>query len=300
MHGGEGDTRHAAEAYRPFPRDRVRDVFERGVFAQVVPRLIRQAGGGRLLDLGSADGLVADLAGPELEHYLGVDLYPPEIKTAMGDFVAHDLREGLGPVGDEPFDVYLASFGVASHLTPAELAYLLEMIAAHGRPGSIVAIEALGLFSLEWPKLWDTPIGTERSLPYRLGGEVQVHPWAAGELFGAFEAAGISPQRALDRTVQAGPKLGEDRYWPGLPPVRDGLNRLLDGYSDGAEVLSASLPPLPAHPASAVHHKLAARRRAVVRRLRGRAPRAVAQEVWGLEPASGGGFGHGLLVIGRL
>lgn len=300
MHGGEEDMGHPAEAYRPFPRDRVRDVFERAVFAQLVPRLLRQAGGGRLLDLGSADGLVADLAGAELEHYLGVDLHPPASKTATGDFVAHDLREGLGPVGDEPFDVYLASFGVASHLSPAQLANLLETIAAHGRPGSIVAIEALGLFSLEWPKLWDTPIGSERSLPYRLGGEVEVHPWAAGELFAVFEAAGITPQRALDRTVQAGPKLSEDRYWPGLPPVRDGLNRLLDGYADGAEVLSASLPPLPAHPASAVHHKLAARRRAVVRRLRGRAPRAVAQKVWGLEPVSGGGFGHGLLVVGHL
>lgn len=300
MHGGEEDRRQAAQAYRPFPRDRVREVFERAVFAELVPRLIREAGGGRLLDLGSADGLVADLAGAELEHYLGVDLHPPETKTAAGDFVAHDLREGLGPVGEEPFDVYLASFGVASHLTPAQLRYLLESIAAHGRPGSIVAIEALGLFSLEWPKLWETRVGDERSLPYRLGGEVQVHPWAAGELFAVFEAAGISPQRALDRTVQAGPKLGGERYWPGLPPVRDGLNRLLDGYADGAEALSAPLPPLPAHPASAVHHKLAARRRSVVRRLRGRAPRAVAQEVWNLEPASGGGFGHGLLVLGHL
>jgi hypothetical protein len=48
-----------------------------------------------------------------------------------------------------------------------------------------------------------------------------------------------------------------------------------------------------------VHHALAARRRELVRRGRVRG-RALAQAIWALDPPSGGGYGHGLLVVGRV
>lgn len=298
--GTDGDLAERGAAYETVPRDAVRDTFERAVFAEILPRLIAEAGGGRVLDLGCGDGMAAELAGDGLESYLGVDLQPPSSSAQGGHFVAHDLCEGLGPVGDTPFDVYLASFGVASHLPPAKLPGLLRSIAAHGRPGSLVALEALGLYSLEWPRLWSVPPGEGRLLPYRLDLDVEVHPWAPDELFAAFEEAGIVPIRALDRTVQAGPKAGEGRYWPGLAPVRQGLNALLEGDPAGIEPLLTPLPPLPAHFASEVHHALTARRRELLDSLNGESPREVAEAVWALEPASAGGFGHGLVVCGRI
>ena len=285
-------TEAAARPFAEMGRDPVRERFERGFFARLVPRLMRAAGGGALVDLGCADGLAAELAGSALTRYVGVDLAPP----AGPGFVRHDLREGLGPIGREPFDLYLGAFGVASHLPPAHLRRLLAEIAAHARPGAVVALEALGLRSLEWPPLWERPEGDARTIPYRLGSDVLVHPWLPAELAAAFESAGIRALRALDRTLQAGPKAGGGRYFGGLPDVRGALNAALAGRA-GTEALCAPLPPLPAGRAARLHHDLAERRRAIAGGLAGS---ELADAIWALERASAGGFGHGLVLIGRV
>jgi SAM-dependent methyltransferase len=278
----------AAGAYAQQGHDAVRATFELDWFARRIPRLLDAAGGGELLDLGCGDGAAARLAGARLRRYVGVDLAPREPRV-----VHHDLREGLGPVGARPFDLYLGTFGVASHLGPRDLARLLSDVAAHARPGAMVAVEALGLSSLEWPQLWGTAPGRSRMLRYRLASDVLVHPWSPRELFGLFERAGITPLCAADRTLQAGPKTG--RYWPGLPDLRRALNGLIDGALADAEALIEPLPPLPASDAALLHRTLAARRRAL---WRGGVPSA--SDVWMLEPLTSRGFGHGLLVVGRV
>jgi SAM-dependent methyltransferase len=279
-----------AAAYAVAGHDAVRARFETAFFADWVPRLLRSAPGGELLDLGCGDGAVATLGGGRLTRYLGVDLAPPRDRAS----VRHDLRGGLGPVGARPFDVYLGTFGVASHLRPSELRRLLGDIVAHARPGAVVALEALGLFSLEWPGLWSRPPGPARMIRYRLAGDVTVHPWAPGELCAMFREAGVEPLGARDRTLQAGPKTGEGDYWPGLPRLRRALTALLEGTGSG-QLLASPLPPLPAGQAALIHHTLAARRRALAR------DRTLSPEaVWRLEPPTGGGFGHGLLVVGRV
>ncbi len=299
------DVRQPAHAYLGHPRDAVRETFERAFFAVELERLLAEAPGGRVLDLGCADGLMRELGGARVEEYLGVDLHPPADES-QGTFLAHDLGEGLGPVGGKPFDLYFASFGVASHLAPHELVRLCRQLAEHARPGSLVALEALGLFSLEWPALWETAPGPARMLPYRLSAETWVHPWAPSELEAIFADAGITTLRGVDRSVQAGPKVGEGRYWPGLPPVRASLNDLLAGTDEGVgavevlRALEAPLPPLPAHPAARMHHALLARRQELVRAERGLSPQRLARAVWALEPGTGGGFGHGLLAVGRV
>jgi len=293
-----------AGAYCAPRHDDVRGAFEEGFFARLVPWLLeRSGGGGALLDLGCADGLAGRLAGPGLARYLGVDFRSPG-PSLPGEHLRHDLRNGLGDVGAPPFDVYLATFGLASHLCPAQLRRLVEEIAAHARPGSLVALEALGAHSLEWPLLWRTRPGPARGLPYRLGSEVEVHPWRPRELARIYTDAGIRPLHALDRSVQAGPKAGEGRYWPGLPPLRRALHALLAGGTDDVldearAALAAPLGPLPAGPAASFHHALADRRRALIDAHRADAT-ALARSIWALEPRSGGGFGHGLVLIGRV
>lgn len=289
-----------APAYADQGHDRVREELERPAFARLVPGLLAEAGGGAMLDLGCGDGLAGRLAGDALTRYTGVDLNPSG--PLPGHSVRHDLRDGLGPVGRSPFDLYLGTFGVASHLGPGELARLLRDVARHARPGALVALEALGLRSLEWPRMWDTAPGQARVLPYRLGRDVQVHPWSAAELAGLYSDAGIRPLRAVDRTVQAGPKTGDGRYWPGLPPLRRALNRLLEdcGSAEVRETLASPLPPLPAGPTAHEHQSLAARRRRLVQDSSAAAPRVLARAVWALDPESGQGLGHGLTVIGRV
>jgi hypothetical protein len=291
-------ARQPDHAYLGQSRDAVRETFERAFFDLELDRLLAEAPGARVLELGCADALVKQRAGHRLDGYLGVDLHPP-FEDADAHFVCHDLAQGLGPVGDEPFDLYFASFGVASHLTPAGLERLCREIAAHARPGSLVALEALGLFSLEWPALWNTSPGEERTLDYRLADDTRVHPWAPGELHEMFSTVGIDLVRAMDRSVQAGPKVGEGRYWPGLPPVRAALNALVEGSLESLGDLEAPLPELPAHPAASVHRELIRRRRALLAQSNGQSPQELARAIWALDPQTGEGYGHGLLLVGR-
>ncbi len=273
--------------------DPVRAEFECAFFERLLGRLLAAAPGSRVLDLFCGDGMLARVQG--VGSYLGVDMFPPDGCAA----VEWDLRDGLGVAAEEPFDVCIASFGAGSHLSAAQLDRLLGEVVAAAAPGALVAFEALGLHSLEWPGLWGLPPGPGRVLPYRLTGEMSVHPWLPGELRRLFSAHGLSWTGAIDRTVQAGPKLGE--YWPGLPAVRGGLALLAEGDSSGARALCERLPPLPAHPAAGAHHGLAALRRETVRRSGGCDPRALAEAVWALEPRGPGrGLGHGLVAVGRV
>ncbi len=281
-------------AYQQMPIDAVRRELETPWLARLARRLLVSAGGTRVLELGCGAGVGADL-GPV--DYTGLDFRAPPDELP-GPHVRHDLRHGLGPVGRMPFDLYLAGFGLGSHLTPAQLRRLLAQIARHGRPGSIVALEALGLYSLEWPRVWGRPVGPARTLTYRLGDEVPVHPWAPAELAGLVETTGMRVLEACDRTVQAGPKTGGGDYWPGLPSLRTDLAALLAGRPAGP-ALTAALPPLPAGAPAATHQRLAAHRRELVTGHPG-PPRALAREIWALERGSGGGFGHGLMVVARV
>jgi SAM-dependent methyltransferase len=285
----------AARPYLQQGHDSVRAAFEQRLLARLVPQLLALAGGGALLDLGCGDGLAGRVAGERVTRYLGLDLEP---ETGELPSAARDLRDGLGPLEPRPFDLYLGYFGIASHLRPSELRGLLHDIARHARPGAVVALEALGLYSLEWPRLWGTAPGPGRGIPYRLAEDVEVHPWAPAELHALFEDAGIRPLSALDRTVQAGPKAGEGRYWRGLPSVRAALNGLLRGDEPAGDLV-ARLPPLPAGMPALFHHTLAARRRELVDRSTELGP-ALAESIWRLESPTRLGCGHGLLVVGRV
>jgi hypothetical protein len=310
---------HAASAYAVQGHDQTREAFETTFFAGLLPRLIDEAGGGgAVLDLGCGDGLAARLAGGAIRRWTCVS----RLEACPARWSSMICAAGSGRWARSPSTSTWPPFGVASHLAPAELRELLREISRHGRRGSVVALEGLGLHSLESPGIWETEPGPDRALAYRLDSDVSVHPWAPRELAAMYEEAGIRPLRALDRTVQTGPKAGDGRYWPGLPALRRAMNGLLDGKAGEADqsALSRFLPPLPAGMAARVHHDLAARRRRLVyahadrtaaersgaagpgeaAAERGGALARLARAVWALEPRSGGGFGHGLTVLGRV
>lgn len=162
---------HLPGAYLAPRTDRVRDELEAPWLADNVCALAPFGEDHRLVDLGCGGGLGPLIDTPGLGTYVGVDFRTPDF-VLPGEHVLHDLRDGLGPVGDTPFDLYVAGFGLASHLAPGQLRRLLGDIARHARPGALVAVEALGLFSLEWPRLWNTVPGPGRTLPYALERDV--------------------------------------------------------------------------------------------------------------------------------
>ena len=101
-------------ALNPWARvrpDPVRESFEAAHFAAVLDRLLALAPGARLLDLGCGDGLVARLAGPRLELYLGADLFPPAGVPA----VRVDLRDGMAALLNENVD---AAWPLSERLPP--------------------------------------------------------------------------------------------------------------------------------------------------------------------------------------
>ncbi|MBA3300581.1 MAG: hypothetical protein H0T15_01820, partial [Thermoleophilaceae bacterium] len=130
--------------------------------------------------------------------------------------------------------------------------------------------------------------------------DVTVHPWLPDELAQRFGRAGLHWLGARDRTVQFGPKIGDERYWPGLPRLRPALGRLLAGDPSCLGVLAEPLPPLPVGPTAALHHGLAERRGDLVRAGASLPAHELAERLWELEPATGSGHGHGLVALGRV
>ena len=289
---------HLPGAYLAPHTDRLREELEARWLADVVGRLLPAGRDARVLDLGCGAGLGPLLPAGGIGEYVGVDFRRPDF-ALPGRHVLHDLRDGLGPVGDEPFDLYVAGFGLASHLSPPAAAAAARAGRRH-TPAPVRRWPSRRWACCRWNGRGCGPRrpAPARSLAYALDHDVQVHPWAADELRGQMALAGITTERVLDRSLQAGPKIGEGRYWPGLPPLRGALNDLLEGREATAP-LTAALPPLPAGRAAAVHQRLATRRRELVEAHTG-TPAELAHAVWALERGSGGGFGHGLLAVGRV
>ncbi len=218
----------AARPYAWQGHDLVRRTFEERLLARVVPRLLDAAGGGALLDLGCGDGLAARLAAGRLTRYLGLDLEPSVAssaeprprsarwaragRTAAVRPLPRLLRGGLAPVAR-------ASSSGCSRTSRGTRAR--ERSSRSRRSGST-----------RWSgrRLWQAPvgIGAHDPLPARRGRRGP--PMGASRAVHALRRCRASSRcGALDRTLQAGPKVGSGRYWPGLPPLRAALSGLLRG-----------------------------------------------------------------------
>ncbi len=129
----------------------------------------------RKIDLGLQHDRV--LPEQEIDIYLGLDY-----SQAMVDkgneifknkpnvkFKQVDLTNGLKDIKDEePFDVYFSSYGSLSHLSKDALYGLLVDISNHSNNGSIIVMDIMGRFSIEWPDYWTAESEEEKVRDYSM------------------------------------------------------------------------------------------------------------------------------------
>lgn len=236
-------------------------------------RLFHAAGlapGSRVLDVGCGVGdvtlLAAEIAGPG-GQVVGVDIDGAAVQIARGRAQALGLHQVTFIEGDlltvdlaEGFDAAVGRLVLMYRADPAET---LRRIAAHVRPGGLVAFQELDL----------DPATSARSLPdetlWSETGRVVIETFArAGmqvrmgrQLFGAFLAAGLpTPMMCDEALVGGGPEFGGYAWLAGVArslapvmaklavaePEQLGLDTLADRLRDdtianGAVVWTPSL-----------------------------------------------------------
>ncbi len=190
----------------------------------------------------------------QLELYLGVDLSESMVEQGRHNyhqvprvrFAQADLREGLGAAGRErPFDIYFSSYGSLSHLAASELKTCLRAVTRHAARGSLVVLDLIGRFSLEWPGYWGARAEDEKVRPYsmsylfhereRKSGEIERFPlrfWTGDEVRGLWEevcsdvGTPLEALEVLDRSIFVGRHVDTGEYGTSLPPLRRQVNRL--------------------------------------------------------------------------
>jgi len=207
--------------------------------------------------------------------YTGVDLCEAMVAQGRhnyGDnaqvrFGQQDLNEGLGRHAREaPFDLYFSSYGSLSHLTREPLVNLLAEAVRHGHSGSLVVLDLVGRYSIEWPQYWSTGTEEEKYRDYSMNylhlgdpeamAKAEHFPlrfWSGEEipeLLSEAEARAGRRLRAVevaDRSLLIGRHVDTRHFNPKLHPWRGVVNSLLE--DDRRTDLKALLVPENAIPA---------------------------------------------------
>lgn len=216
----------------------------------------------------------------DIECYLGLDL--SHAMVARGNelyeenptvqFVQGDLCDGLGPAQKQaPFDIYYSAYGSLSHLDTPDLTRLLVEIARHGRNGSLVVLDLLGRYSLEWPGYWSAHTDAEKYADYSmsylqadwgLAEDVEHFPiryWTGAEideLVAEVRAtSGVSMEilKKYDRSLLVGRHVDTREFNPHLKPIRRMVNRLHEDYQRTELSRLHFDTALPPHPDPAIN-----------------------------------------------
>ncbi|TVQ45684.1 MAG: class I SAM-dependent methyltransferase [Gloeocapsa sp. DLM2.Bin57] len=195
----------------------------------------------------------------QIDLYLGLDISAAMVekgKTIFEDkseveFAQADLRQGLGAikVEQEPFDIYFSSYGSLSHLSAADLVKLLEDICDHGKNESLVVLDLLGRYSLEWPNFWNATSESDKVQEYTMSYlysratrekiEIDHFPlrfWIGSEIqelaqqLTTSTGVGVEVLRLMDRSVLVGRHTDTQHYNPQLKPIRTAVNSLHEDY----------------------------------------------------------------------
>jgi SAM-dependent methyltransferase len=96
-----------------------------------------------------------------IELYQGIDINEGLLRQAQTNysnrqnmyFIQSDFND-LDFGAEEPYDLYLASYGTLSHNTDEQTVELLSSIARQSKDGALIVIDWLGRYSYEWQTLW--------------------------------------------------------------------------------------------------------------------------------------------------
>nr|WTB12040.1 class I SAM-dependent methyltransferase [Streptomyces antimycoticus] len=178
--------------------------------------------------------------------YRGLDLDESLLQLAArthhdeddAQFWHGDIRTDLP---DTPFDIYMSCGVPFSHLTAEELrSTLIRLFSTvrRNRTRSIVVIDVLGRYSLEWAPQWKRSRWPYRMSFFRSDERAQEVPmtfWDAHSISTCVRSAAaaadcrIERQQLFDRSVMVGRHTATGDFNPGLPPYRTLINRLEDG-----------------------------------------------------------------------
>lgn len=190
--------------------------------------------------------------------YYGIDLSPAMIDQGRQNyegqdhmrFEVADLRDGLDSVRDEPaFDLYYSSYGSLSHLDYGGVKNLFTDIADHASDGSLIVMDMIGRYSLEWPQYWADDRATDNvhdySLSYmytpeqrKLGNidKFRIRFWSGADIHRVCQeltsetGVTFTPLSVCDRSLLVGRHVDTNEYGTPLPPLRSVVNQLHEDY----------------------------------------------------------------------
>lgn len=190
--------------------------------------------------------------------YTGVDLSEAMVEQGRSNydgnpqirFERQNLNEGLGPrVREAPYDLYFSSYGSLSHLTRERLVHLLADIARHGLAGSVVVMDLVGRYSIEWPRYWTAQNEEEKYRQYsmnylslgdpeamRKAEHFPLRFWSGDEIPELLGEAGQRARRGfrvldvVDRSLLVGRHVETRHFNSELIGWRGAVNRLLEDH----------------------------------------------------------------------
>ncbi|MGF1581751.1 MAG: class I SAM-dependent methyltransferase [Gemmataceae bacterium] len=192
-------------------------------------------------------------------YYHGIDLSEAMVERGRKNyahrsnirFEKHDLNEGLANIKseEEPFHIYYSSYGSLSHLQRHNLVNLLADIAEHGMNGSLVVLDLLGRYSLEWPRYWSAETEEEKYTHYTmsylyLGDEeamakaefFPIRFWAGAEIpllideVNAKSGYEYAVPVQADRSILIGRHSDTQEFNSEIPSIRSKINLLLEDH----------------------------------------------------------------------
>ncbi|HAC62294.1 MAG TPA: class I SAM-dependent methyltransferase [Cyanothece sp. UBA12306] len=211
----------------------------------------------RDLDLGLQHKRV--LPYEDISLFLGLDISQAMVekgKSLFGEqakvqFQEADLSQGLGEIKntESAFDLYFSSYGSLSHLARKDLVTLLEDVCHHGNNGSLVVMDLIGRYSIEWPDFWHAQSEEEKVREYNMGylysesvrktTDIESFPlrfWTGEEVRELAQEittkTGVKLEvvKLVDRSILVGRHTDTRSFNPQLKPTRRLINCLHEDY----------------------------------------------------------------------
>ena len=261
---------------RRFWEDQLSGIFLRPVLNEMVDYKRQRLERLRILDLGcgSGDGfdLISGVTAKDpglyeyihqvltddmLQAYLGIDINDNLLEQARDHyahhpkmrFEKHDLSAGL-PEGENPFDVYLTSYGTMSHFHDDQAVKIISEICHHAPEKAIFVGDWLGRYSYEWQDLWHMSPLEEYFMDYRISyiyppderdkADIPVFPlrlMIKDEIMAIIDrvrketGVEIKPIGFFDRSILVGRHLETGDYNRHCQDLRLPINSLFESYT---------------------------------------------------------------------